>query len=305
MRTDRRFILAVAALPLLLCVAVSGGAQTLFERGQNVQPVYEGWMRNPDGSFTMVFGYLNRNYVEEPHIPIGPANAFEPGPADRGQPTHFYPRRQQFLFEVVVPRDWGQKDLTWTLTHNGRTSTAIGSLLPAAEIDEGVYKVNRNSGGNHGRTSKVLAPNARPTVRVVGETAAVVTLPETLTLTVSANDDGKPGPRPATQRSESAAHQPAIPVDPLVLLRQGGPIGQDLVKARASYETGLAITWLHYRGGGKVVFEPQVVPIPLKDGTATTVVRFSSPGTYVVRAVADDGVLKTSADVTVVVKEGK
>ena len=54
-----------------------------------------------------------------------------------------------------------------------------------------------------------------------------------------------------------------------------------------------------------MVFEPQVVPVPLKDGTATTIVRFSSPGTYVVRAVADDGVLKTSADVTVVVKEGK
>ena len=28
----------------------------------------------------MVFGYLNRNYEEALHIPVGPDNLFEPGP---------------------------------------------------------------------------------------------------------------------------------------------------------------------------------------------------------------------------------
>ena len=35
---------------------------------------------------------------------------------DRGQPTHFYPRRQRFLFRVVVPKDWDkQQKVIWTL----------------------------------------------------------------------------------------------------------------------------------------------------------------------------------------------
>src|SRR5262249_36845178 len=68
--------------------------------GETVAPVFEGWEKNTDGSFNLVFGYLNRNYEEEPEIAIGAANNFSPGPADRGQPTHFYPRRQQFMFKV-------------------------------------------------------------------------------------------------------------------------------------------------------------------------------------------------------------
>ena len=80
-----------------------------------MQPVYEGWNRNDDGSYTLWFGYLNRNYEEEPHVPAGPDNFFAPGPEDRGQPTHFYPRRQNFVFGVEVPADWGDKDLVWTV----------------------------------------------------------------------------------------------------------------------------------------------------------------------------------------------
>ena len=80
-------------------------AQIQYGRGQDVTPAFEGWQRNPDGTSTMYFGYLNRNYEEEVDIPIGPNNTIEPG-GDRGQPTHFYPRRQRFVFRVVVPMGW-------------------------------------------------------------------------------------------------------------------------------------------------------------------------------------------------------
>ena len=63
--------------------------QTKFARGQDVVPSFDGWMKNADGSFTMVFGYLNRNYEEEPVIPAGPDNKIEPGVPDRGQPTDY------------------------------------------------------------------------------------------------------------------------------------------------------------------------------------------------------------------------
>src|SRR5262245_9534330 len=75
-------------------------------RGLNVVPVFEGWEQNADGSFNMVFAYLNRNYDEEIDIPIGPDNSIEPAGPDRGQPTHFYPRRNRFVFRVTVPKDW-------------------------------------------------------------------------------------------------------------------------------------------------------------------------------------------------------
>src|SRR5579871_6642722 len=81
-------------------------AQERFASGQNVVPVFEGWERNADGSFNMVFGYMNRNYEEQMEIPIGPDNKIEPGPTDQGQPAFFYRRRQQFVFKVKVPSDW-------------------------------------------------------------------------------------------------------------------------------------------------------------------------------------------------------
>ena len=38
-------------------------------------PYFEGWEHNPDGTYSMVFGYLNRNYEEEIDIPVGPNNS--------------------------------------------------------------------------------------------------------------------------------------------------------------------------------------------------------------------------------------
>src|SRR5262245_18627519 len=86
------------ALGLVLIVASPLLAQTRYAAGQDVVPAFEGWERNPDGSFNMVFGYMNRNYEEEIDLPVGPDNTIEPGSADQGQPTHFYVRRQQFVF---------------------------------------------------------------------------------------------------------------------------------------------------------------------------------------------------------------
>src|SRR5574341_2082183 len=98
--------------------------QTKFDTGQDVVPVFEGWLRNSDGTFTMVFGYFNRNFKEELVIPPGPDNTVEPGGPDRGQPTYFLPRRQSWVFRARVPADWGDRVLTWTLTAHGRTEKA-------------------------------------------------------------------------------------------------------------------------------------------------------------------------------------
>ena len=163
-----RLGLALAVLVAAWAGGDAGHAQTLHRFGQSVQPVFEGWNQNPDGSFTMWFGYLNRNYEEEPHVPAGADNGFAPGPPDRGQPTHFYPRRQNFVFGVQVPADWGDKDLVWTLTVNGTTYEALGSLWDTWVLDEGVRRANRGAGLS-GRYGGEDLTNQRPRVAIVGD----------------------------------------------------------------------------------------------------------------------------------------
>ena len=269
--------LIAAAIALAATGAVRG--QTPWLRAQNVQPVFEGWERNPDGSFNMVFGYLNRNYEEQPVIPVGANNHLEPGERDRGQPTHFYPRRQQFVFKVRVPADWGDKDLVWTVTHNGRTDKAIASLWPVWEINRDVMRLNRGSGSHQG-----YVDNQPPTAHLEGAESRTVTLPDALELAVRTGDDGIPPPNPALAKRT---------------LRPG-PKTQAIVDARRAAVTGLAVTWLHYRGPGAVTFEPQVQEVG-DDGRAVTTARFSEPGTYVLQAVADDTVFMTTVNVTVTV----
>ena len=41
------------------------------------------------------------------------------------------PRRQPRIFRVRVPKDWGDKTLTWSITANGRTEKVVAKLLPA------------------------------------------------------------------------------------------------------------------------------------------------------------------------------
>lgn len=279
MKRYSRMVCAVALLTVSLVPTAS--AQERWQRGQNIQPVFEGWERNTDGSFTMVFGYLNRNYEEQPIIPVGPDNFFEPGPQDQGQPTHFYNRRQQFVFTVQVPADWdAEQNLTWTVTHNGRTDYAYGHLWPVWEIDDGVMRLNRGTG-----TAQGFADNQRPSISLEGGVEHLeVTLPDSLEITVIAGDDGIPPPNPRL-----AQRNP-----------RRGPKSQAVVDPRNAATNGLAVTWLHWRGPGTVTFSQQVPEIG-PSGRAETQVTFSEPGTYVLQAVADDTVYLTPATVTVTV----
>src|SRR5205814_10374781 len=68
------------------------------ERGSSITPAYEGWYVSPDGSFSMLIGYYNRNTKETLDIPVGPTNRVEPGGPDQGQPTHFEIGRQWGVF---------------------------------------------------------------------------------------------------------------------------------------------------------------------------------------------------------------
>src|SRR5207253_5758749 len=125
-----------------------------------------------------------------------------------------------------------------------------------------------------------------------GTATRTASVGELVTLTMSANDDGIPAPPP--QRGRGANANVAV-VDgvPLLTTRER-PTSQAIVKPSRQ---GLAVTWTQWRGPGKISFEPMNVVV--KEGKATTKVAFPEPGTYVVRAYADDGIVTTPADVTI------
>ena len=112
-----------------------------------------------------------------------------------------------------------------------------------------------------------------------------MTLPGLLQLAVRVADDGIPPPNPDLGKIRSGIGS--------------GNIGVAVVDFRAAAATGLAVTWLHWRGPGTVSFDPQVPEII--DGQAVTTASFSDPGTYVLQVVADDTVVKTPVNVTVTV----
>ena len=161
-----------------------------YARGQSLQPVFEGWEKNADGTFSMWFGYLNRNYEERLNIPVGANNGFNG--EDMGQAEVFEPRRSRFAFKVVVPANFPKdRDLVWTVTANGVTQKAFGSLWPVWEVDQGTISANRGS-----RTAVDFdePPNAAPRV-VNPPPKQEVDAGTPLSLTLTVEDDGNPRPR--------------------------------------------------------------------------------------------------------------
>ncbi len=153
--------------------------------GQSVSPVFEGWFPNDDGTYTLSFGYFNRNYGATLDIPIGPDNRFEPGEADRGQPTHLLPRRHTGIFTVIVPADFGSQALTWSLTAGGETYSVTGHIRPEWQIDA-LHEVTSDN-----RPPVVSFPGGASGQGPTGtRQMREATLGRRLTLTITATDDG-------------------------------------------------------------------------------------------------------------------
>jgi hypothetical protein len=293
-----------AALVLFAGLALTAHGQEIetsglkFNSGQSVQPAYEGWTRNPDGSRSMWFGYLNRNWEEMPDVPAGTNNGFGAGSEDLGQPTHFLPRRQAFVFKVNVPADWpADRDLVWTLTANGTTLKAFGSLWPVWEIDEQTMSAN-----NGGRTARTFGePVNLPPAIVSQLPAQSVAVGQPLTLVLPVKDDGLPTPEiraRSTGGPRGRGTPPnAAPPDPFAQ----APRGQFRVK------------WVQYRGAGKARITPEESAVlgadgrpTLTEGKSSTKITFDRPGTYTLRAYALDGdAYFTTQDVVVTVGESK
>ena len=319
----RRLALCAAALACVLTAGTAAAQSLSYTKGQNISPAYEGWELGADGTRYFLFGYMNRNWEEEIDVPVGAENGFAPGGADQGQPTHFLPRRNRFVFRVKVPAGFGEKDeLVWTLTTHGKTEKAYATLRPDYIVDD-VVKASETGALGAGTSSPEVRGNHPPTVGIEEIKSRTVKIGEPLTMVADVKDDGIPKRRDlarvaaaqarAAQQTDSAAPAAATPPrNPAMFPPTRITVGKNL---------GLHVSCFVYRGAGKVTFDPPQVkawedtraganspwapiwapPTIPADGRLPVQVTFADPGTYVLRCRADDGALVADDDATIVV----
>lgn len=258
--------LVVAACTLLHAAAQQPAinSQLRHARGQGVVPVYEGWFEDAAGTVHASYGYVNLNLDEALDIPIGQDNAIAPGPADRGQPTHFLAGHQKGVFTVPLPQGTASEEIAWTLSVRGHSMSIPSNLGPLYQI-EGLVT---NGGPFPGNTPPVLqlrrdGASGQGPVGLTLETAIAADAGRDTPLDLWISDDGLPGDQgPLVIRSLQSGQR----------TRQG---------------RRMSVTWSKYRGPGAVRFADATPAI--EGGAAHTTARFSEPGAYVLRVLAQDG----------------
>jgi hypothetical protein len=320
----------VPALLLFIATGAEGQLRASYTYGADISPAFEGWKPQDDGTHTVVFGYMNRNWEEHVHVPIGPDNYFsvvpvgalddfevsgyDPAFADQGQPSVFLPRRNRFIFEVPVPPEVvaGTHEIVWTLNTRGSPDRAYGSLVRDYLIDNMVIMSETGSLGA-GSSNERTRSNEPPAIEVEGGDVRTVRVGEPLRVVATVKDDGIPN------RGGSA---PSATATPQQLLNRALNPPRRITVGKVN---GLYFSWFVYRGEeeAQVAFDPPQVkpwedtrafanspwapfwvppPLPEDDRWVTEVI-FDRPGTYVLRGRADDGGLFSDVEITVHVTE--
>lgn len=217
--------------------------------GMTVNPVYEGWYRNADGTYSLSFGYFNRNFEEIVEIPHGDGNRLEPASLDGTQPTRFHPRRHWGVFAVTVPADFGDRAVVWTIDFRGERYAIPGTLHVDWQIDA-----------------------------LKGE-AGVGNTPPAL----SFSEGGLEGAGPGGIWSAPIEATAGIPV-PVTVWAQDDGRG---VTGRST-RSAVSLTWFKHLGPGEVTFSEDSGEVPLSGGMMTTEATFAVPGEYVLRVRAND-----------------
>ena len=260
----------VAVLAMFLSLFVTILSQGVFAnsytKGQHIEPAYEGWRPNADGTFSFMFGYMNINWEEEPDVAIGPDNSFAPGEPDRGQPTHFLPRRNRFTFEVTVPSDWGDRELVWTLNVNGVERKAYATLKPDYLVDNMVIASETGSLGA-GTSSPESRSNVPPVVTVQGDAIRTVRVGESMNLKTLVVDDGLPSPSDYVEDARAFAEFAGGPLAAALVNEESVAkmrLSRPPIKVTVDKVNGLFMSWNVYRGEGAVSFDPPM-PKPWED----------------------------------------
>ena len=183
---------------IVVVVAAALAAPASAQVNQPVYPAYDGFVQNPDGSYTLSFRYFSHN-AEPVTIPAGDQNAFSPGPGDRQQPITFKPGDWRFQCVMVVGKEFDGK-LRWTLSYAGTTTGTSEHMLQSNwHLVEGAAELKQI---DYAKAPKGVCLNRAPQVRVLGAAgggrgkpgslAVTATAGERYSLFGSVNDEGLP-----------------------------------------------------------------------------------------------------------------
>lgn len=269
--------------------------EPLGATGEAIFPAFEGWGPHRDGSIVLLLGYYNRNKAGPVDIPVGPNNRIEPGGPDYGQPTHFEPSRAHGVFAIRVPKDFGNRRLTWTLTVNGQSSIVSFFTNPP-------YFVNFFEHAANGNTPPRVrfAPDGPelvgPPIGFAQTLNGEVGRPLTLRLWVSdAPQLRKDADAELAAVRARGARAPELP--PAIVGGQviggGAARGTGGGRGAAAAPPDVVVIWKRHRAPGGVTFKPDRIPIvtngdPKASVEAVTQVTFHAPGEYILRAQVND-----------------
>ncbi len=282
----------VTMVALLLCagsaVAEAAEAQAMPLRpnplnGYVIAPFMEGWYDNGDGTYTISFGYLNRN-EDVVEIPVGENNFIEPAQFDGMQPTVFDTGHPRGIFTVTLPAGMAETDVWWTIRYpDGEEARVPG------RIGSGAYQLDYFP-RPHGTVAPVIwfeegGETGQWPAGVASSSVETTSVGELLTLTVSGED--------VSER------------DPEDTRVEEGPIALTFTWAKHQGPPG-EVEWVRHPstpipepdppdgraggpGGGDDDEPPPPEVITLEEGSGTVLVqaRFSSPGVYLLRVRAD------------------
>jgi hypothetical protein len=232
--------------------------EPLKDSGSNIYPAYEGWYKNDDGTYTLLVGYYNRNKKEVLDIPIGPENKIEPGGPDQGQPTHFEVGRGWGTIAIKVPKDFGDKKLTWTLTANGKTVSIPFGVVKGYQIEPFLDAAMGNKPPviKFAENGKALMGPPAPLSEAHVITGAVG---ENVPIKYWISDDGNDEPPTAGAAAASAAR---------------------------AQRPRVSTTLTKYRGPGEIKFADSTPAIEKE--VVNTTASFSLPGEYFIRIEGND-----------------
>ena len=183
---------------LLVVTALGLAAPASAQLNQPIYPAYDGFLANPDGSYTLAFAYFSHN-AETVTVTAGAQNSFTPSPLDRQQPIAFKPGHWRFQCIMVVGPDFDGK-MRWTLTYAGVTTGTSEHMLQSNwNLVEGAAELRQI---DYAKAPKGVCLNRAPQVRVLGSSGAGRGKPATLavgaavgerfSLFGSVNDEGLP-----------------------------------------------------------------------------------------------------------------
>jgi hypothetical protein len=314
-------LIVVTLMGLLATQIVSAQPRFMQLKGEITSPSFEGWWPNDDGSFELFFGYMNSNWEEHHNVEIGSLNYFalsEPGElddlekdsfdfsqADRGQPTHFYPRRNPFLFTISVPADFGEKELVWTLKTKGQTNRAYGTLKPDYRIDPQV--ISTEVGGNFGSLADALRDNISPELRVEGENFRAVKVGQALDLVAVASDPDNYPPRRDGRAPSTPEQLYRAPSSIVVISGPGVRFSWTVFRGREQYVTFDPVQFKTYTDSRVYANSPwsppyAIPPVP-EDNRWVSKAFFQEPGEYILRGIASDGSMFTYRNINVTVTQ--